>query len=137
VAPTGDPLVYAITVACSSGTYVRSLAADLGRHLGGGAHLRALRRTAIGSFTESDATSVEDVVLAPAAVALRDYPRVEVGAAVASAIAHGKAMTRHDLVVDGDGPWAVVDREGVLLAVYEVGFTAGVVRPAVVLASAG
>jgi tRNA pseudouridine55 synthase len=137
VAATRDPVVYAITVECSSGTYVRSLAADLGHHLGGGAHLRALRRTAVGSFTESEATSVEDVVLAPAAVALRDYPRVEVNAQVAAAIAHGKAMARHDLVVEGDGPWAVVDGEGVLLAVYEVGSAVGVVKPAVVLASAG
>jgi tRNA pseudouridine55 synthase len=137
VAPTNDPLVYAITVQCSSGTYVRSLAADLGHALGGGAHLRALRRTAVGSFTEADATSVEDVVLAPAAVALRDYPRVEASAPVAAAIAHGKAMTRHDLVVEGDGPWAVVDADGVLLAVYEVGSAVGIVKPAVVLASAG
>ena len=80
---------------------------------------------------------MEDVVLAPAAVALRDYPRVEVSAQVAAAIAHGKAMARHDLVVEGDGPWAVVDGEGVLLAVYEVGSAVGVVKPAVVLASAG
>ena len=92
VAPTADPLVYAITVECSSGTYVRSLAADLGHHLGGGAHLRALRRTAIGSFTEADATSVEDVVLAPAAVALRDYRGSTVSAPVAAAVAHGKVM---------------------------------------------
>jgi tRNA pseudouridine55 synthase len=137
VAPTADSLVYAITVQCSSGTYVRSLAADLGHHLGGGAHLRALRRTAVGSFTEAEATSVEDVVLSPAAVALRDYHRVAVSASVAATIAHGKAMTRHDLMVDGDGPWAVVDGDGILLAVYEVGAEVGIVKPAVVLASAG
>jgi tRNA pseudouridine55 synthase len=137
VAATDDPLVYGITVECSSGTYVRSLAADLGHKLGGGAHLRALRRTAVGSFTEADATAVEEIVLAPAAVALRVYPRVAVTAPVAVAIAHGKAMTRHDLAVEGDGPWALVDGEGVLLAVYEVGSSAGVVKPAVVLASTG
>ena len=37
---------------CSAGTYIRTLADDLGRLLGGGAHLRNLRRTAVGSFTE-------------------------------------------------------------------------------------
>jgi tRNA pseudouridine55 synthase len=52
VEPTADPLVYRIDVTCSSGTYVRTLADDLGRLLGGGAHLRDLRRTACGSFTE-------------------------------------------------------------------------------------
>src|SRR6476659_6449748 len=50
VEPTDDPLVYRIEVDCSTGTYVRTLAADLGRALGGGAHLRGLRRTAVGSF---------------------------------------------------------------------------------------
>src|SRR5688572_30721126 len=45
VSPTDDPLVWRCAVDCSSGTYIRSLAADLGTALGGGAHLRALRRT--------------------------------------------------------------------------------------------
>ena len=49
--PTDDPLVLRIEVECSAGTYIRSLAADLGTLLGGGAHLRALRRTRVGSFT--------------------------------------------------------------------------------------
>src|SRR6478752_7517825 len=57
VEPTADRLVYRIAVHCSSGTYVRSLAADLGELLGGGAHLRALRRTAVGSFGESESAS--------------------------------------------------------------------------------
>src|SRR5438270_8383956 len=48
--PTDDPLVYRIEVTCSSGTYIRSLAADLGHALGGGAHLRNLRRTAIRPY---------------------------------------------------------------------------------------
>jgi len=47
----GEPGVLRADVGCSSGTYVRTLAADLGVLLGGGAHLRNLRRTAIGSFT--------------------------------------------------------------------------------------
>ena len=55
VEPTDDPLVYRIEVECSTGTYIRSLAADLGIALGGGAHLRNLRRTAIGSFAVDDA----------------------------------------------------------------------------------
>jgi len=48
VAATADPAVYEASVSCSSGTYVRALAADLGTALGGGAHLRDLRRVAVG-----------------------------------------------------------------------------------------
>ena len=63
--------VLAVRVECSSGTYVRVLAADLGAALGGGAYLRHLRRTAIGPWGEAAATPLADLsvaaVLAPAA----------------------------------------------------------------------
>src|SRR4029450_5408554 len=49
-----------LEVACSGGTYVRSLAADLGRALGTLAHLAALRRTAVGRVTERDAHSLAE-----------------------------------------------------------------------------
>jgi tRNA pseudouridine55 synthase len=112
---TGDPLVYRIRVTCSSGTYVRTLAADLGRLLGGGAHLRALRRTASGSFDETEARPADEAPLLTPAQALRDYPSVVVDAAGADAISHGRRLP----VWDGTGPWAVVDEAGELLAVYE------------------
>ena len=47
-------------VACSKGTYIRSLAHDFGKALDNGAHLRALRRTKIGDFSVEDAVSIED-----------------------------------------------------------------------------
>ena len=46
---------------CSSGTYIRTLAADIGAALGGGAHLRTLRRTSVGPFTLADAVALEAV----------------------------------------------------------------------------
>ena len=55
------PVCSDIEVECSSGTYVRVLAADLGTALGGGAHLRNLRRTRIGSFTTDDATLIDEL----------------------------------------------------------------------------
>ena len=55
ISATDDPLVMHIEVECSAGTYIRSLAADLGTLLGGGAHLRGLRRTRVGSFTIAEA----------------------------------------------------------------------------------
>jgi tRNA pseudouridine55 synthase len=129
---TDDPLVYRITVQCSSGTYIRSLAADLGHLLGGGAHLRALRRTAIGSFTVSDAAPPDEADLLPPADALRDYERVVIDDATAALVRHGRVFP--EPVGPGEGPWAVLDRAGVLLAVYER-HGAGA-KPAVVLAGA-
>lgn len=126
-APTDDPLVYAVEVECSSGTYVRTLAADLGHALGGGAHLRNLRRTAIGSFTLADAHGLDGLeVLAPAE-AMRDYASMALDA---DAIANGKVL---DLELDG--PTAVVaPDDGRLLAVYEPHRKPGLAKPAVVLA---
>jgi len=119
------PSTLTIAVRCSSGTYVRTLAADLGAALGGGAHLRDLRRTAIGSFTAADAVPLDDVsrdhVLSPAD-ALRDYPVVEVGDDAARDISHGKRIAGIP-----DGVVRVVDADGRLLAVFEDG------RPSVVL----
>ena len=61
VAPTVEPHVFSIDVTCSSGTYIRTLAADLGEVLGGGAHLRRLRRTSIGPFTLVDAVGIDEI----------------------------------------------------------------------------
>jgi tRNA pseudouridine55 synthase len=135
VEPTDDPLVFSVDVSCSSGTYVRALAADLGRALGGGAHLRNLRRTQIGSFTIDEALPIDkvsvDALLAPA-TAMRDYEHVTVDSDVAAAVAHGKVLASEVVTIDGNGPWAFVDDSGALLAVYEQ-HKAGTVKPAVVL----
>ena len=114
--------VVRIAVDCSSGTYVRSLAADLGAALGGGAHLRRLRRTAVGPFTLAEALPLSDVspeVLLPPAAAVRHLPSVVVEGGTAGAVAHGAVLARQVGPFDGDGPWAVLDGEGALLAVYE------------------
>jgi tRNA pseudouridine55 synthase len=135
---TDDPLVLRAEVLCSSGTYVRTLAADLGIALGGGAHLRNLRRLAIGSFTLDEAKPIEALglgdVLRPAD-AMRDYDSISVGAGVATAISHGKVLPPDTLGVAGDGPWAVLDEAGTLLAVYERRDGESV-KPAVVLGAA-
>jgi tRNA pseudouridine55 synthase len=135
VEPTEDPLVFAIDVSCSSGTYVRSLAADLGHALGGGAHLRNLRRTQIGSFTIDESLPIEKIdvdALMDAATAMRDYERVAVGPDVAPLIQHGRVLPVDALTVRGAGPWAVVDGAGTLLAVYRP-HKPGTVKPAVVI----
>lgn len=138
VTPTDDPLVVRAEVECSSGTYVRTLAADLGAALGGGAHLRDLRRTAIGSFTLADARPLAEVspevVLSPAE-ALRDYVTVVATPDDVVAVGHGKVLER-DGRFAGDGPWAVVDADGRLLAVYAA-HKGTTVKPEVVVAPAG
>lgn len=135
----GDPLepgCYPIEVECSSGTYVRALAADVGAALGGGAHLRELRRTAIGSFTLDDAVRLEGLgperLLTPAQ-AMRDLATVTVDEDVAADLRHGKVLPHDRLGVGGEGPWAVLDGTGTLLAVYEP-HRSGTVKPGVVLA---
>ncbi len=120
VTPTDDPLVYRAEVECSSGTYIRTLAADLGHALGGGAHLTNLRRTRIGSFGEAEAKPVEDLVVLPAREGLRDYPQTTVDDDNAFLVRNGRVMDPDQLGgVAGAGPWAVSDRSGTLLAVYE------------------
>jgi tRNA pseudouridine55 synthase len=128
VAATADPGVLAIDVECSAGTYVRTLAADLGRLLGGGAHLRNLRRLAVGPFTIDEARPPDDVELLPVVEAVRALPKVVIDEATAALIANGRVLG----APDGNGPWAMVDETGGLLAVYET-FGAGEAKPAVVL----
>jgi len=132
----GRPGVYRAEVECSSGTYVRVLAADLGRSLGGGAHLDHLRRTRIGSFGEAEMRPLDrigpDAVLTPAQ-ALRDLDHVTVEPPVAASIRTGLPLDRVPLGAAGDGPWAMLDGRGNLLAVYEATGTDRI-RPAVVLA---
>jgi tRNA pseudouridine55 synthase len=128
--PTADPLVYRIDVTCSSGTYVRTLAADLGHLLGGGAHLRGLRRRAVGSYTEAEARPLEALELLPIEAAVRDFGAVTVDAATAVRIGHGAVLDRPP----GHGPWAVFDGDGRLLAVYEA-TGAAAAKPAVVIAA--
>jgi tRNA pseudouridine55 synthase len=117
-----SPGVLRIEVDCSTGTYVRSLAADLGTALGGGAHLRGLRRTTVGSFGVDEAHRLDELgpqlVLTPAQ-GLRDLQRIEVTADCERRVSHGLPIDRQTVGATGDGPFAVVDMSGRLLAVYE------------------
>jgi tRNA pseudouridine55 synthase len=122
VGETGEPGVFKVSVSCSSGTYVRSLAADLGAALGGGAHLRNLRRTAVGPYTLDEAVPLDQLAperVLPAVEALRGRPRAAVDGDLLAGVRNGKVLPAAALGVEGDGPWAVVDAGGELVAVYQ------------------
>ena len=116
-----------IDVHCSSGTYVRSLANDLGIKLGCGAHLVGLRRTRSGQFTLKDAVPLRRLqeafvardwykYLIPAAEALSDWPTVELDADQIELIRHGHRIPA-DLNVRG---WARgISEQGDLVALLE------------------
>jgi tRNA pseudouridine55 synthase len=132
-----EPDVLHVDVDCSSGTYVRALVADLGHALGCGAHLRNLRRTAVGSFTVEQAVTLDELaeaplarVLAPAQ-AVSHLGHVTVDESRAAEVRHGAVLPER---WSGEGPWAVLDGEGNLLAVYEPHGDG--TKPAVVLAGA-
>lgn len=115
VAQTDDPLVYRVEVDCSSGTYIRTLAADLGAALGGGAHLRNLRRTAVGPFTLDEAVAADQVELQPVVKLLRGMPVLEVDDETARRVANGQSLGPSA----GSGRLAVVDSSNRVLGVYE------------------
>lgn len=126
-------------VTCSSGTYIRSIARDLGDALGVHAHLTALRRTHVGDFSLTgavtldalgDAAAVGAALLDPLA-ALAHLPRIDVDAAAARALGMGQSPET-ERALDG-GP-VVVAHEGELVAIAEI--EGGRLRPRKVLAGA-
>ena len=94
-----------LEVTCSAGTYIRSLAHDLGQALGCGAHIAGLRRTASGAFTVEQAVPLDQLRaefaagqwlqrLRPAEAAVADLPPVTLSAEAARRIQHGQAIPR-------------------------------------------
>ena len=117
----GDHLDVDISVRCSSGTYVRAIARDVGAALGVGGHLTALRRTAVGSFDLSLARTLDeladDFALLPIAQAARtSFDSVDLGEEQAADVRVGRPL---DLELPGAGPHAVFAPDGEFLALYE------------------
>ncbi len=114
-----------LDIECSPGTYIRSLAHDLGQVLGVGAHLAALVRLASGSFRLEDAVPLDVLQAAMADGSWRDYllppgqalsglPAVELDARQADRVRHGSAIPAPP---DASGEAGAYDSEGQLLAV--------------------
>lgn len=131
-----------LRVRCSKGTYVRTLVEDIGRALGCGAHLSALRRTASGRFDVADAVGLEqlrveahaarDRRLLPLESLLDGLPRVDLPEALAARFARGQALM---LDAAPGGRCRVYDAQGRLLGLGE-GQRGGELRPRRLLSNA-
>ncbi|SDT56048.1 tRNA pseudouridine55 synthase [Streptomyces sp. TLI_053] len=142
VAEDGTPVVdLDVTVECSSGTYIRALARDLGAGLGVGGHLTALRRTRVGPYGVESAHTLEQLeasvtgdaatgldVLPIAAAAAAAFPRWDLDADQAKQLSHGARLKAPGMGVDG--PIAVFGPDGTFLALVEE--QAGQARPVAV-----
>ena len=133
----GAGISFSMAVSCSSGTYIRTLAQDIGAALGGGAHLVSLRRTSVGPYTLGDSVPLAQVAperALPIADAVRHLARVTVDEERAADVAVGKVLERAALGIDPDAPgeWAVFSEADALLAVYEP-FRGTTVKPSLVI----
>lgn len=127
LAPSDYPEITFRTV-CSTGTYIRTLADDIGRALGGRAHLTALRRTANGSLTIAESITLDRAVAAgergelgtlvvPPAGVMTDMPKIVVENTQEMRVRNGRTL-EVPASSDADGLYRVVDREEMMLAVY-------------------
>jgi tRNA pseudouridine55 synthase len=110
-----------VSVRCSSGTYIRSIARDLGARLQTGGHLTALRRTAVGPFALGTARTLdqlaEEMALIPITDAARTaFPSYELDDAQAVDVSFGRKLA---LDLGRSGPVAMFDPDGEFLALYE------------------
>ncbi|GAB3678719.1 tRNA pseudouridine(55) synthase TruB [Actinocorallia lasiicapitis] len=110
-----------VSIACSSGTYIRALARDLGADLGVGGHLTALRRTAVGPYELAQAKTLEELAVDCAILPIADavtavFPRREVTAEEAKLVEHGGRLPAVGL---GAGPIGVFGPDGTFLSLVE------------------
>ncbi|MFE9100348.1 tRNA pseudouridine(55) synthase TruB [Actinomadura geliboluensis] len=117
----GDLIDVDASVACSSGTYIRALARDLGASLGCGGHLTALRRTRVGPYDLAMARTLDQFAEKPEILPMGEavaavFPRRDVSADDARKIAHGGRLPAAGL---GPGPVGVFAPDGTLLALVE------------------
>ncbi len=128
---------------CGGGTYIRSIARDIGEALGCGGLVQALSRTRIGPFTLDQAVDVvaltaESILdqLRPAVDAVPHLPRLALGAGQVEAVVQGKRLATRDLPGEWDhasGQLALVDSAGKLIALGELDLAHGWIQPRKVL----
>jgi tRNA pseudouridine55 synthase len=133
----GDLLDVDATVRCSSGTYIRALARDLGRKLGTGGHLTALRRTWVGGYGLDAARTLDQLaerfeVMPLAEAAAAAFPRRDLSADEARRLAHGGRLPAGPPGTGTASPTAAFAPDGSLVALLAE--QDGQARPLVVFA---
>ena len=110
-----------VSVRCSSGTYVRAIARDLGEELAVGGHLTALRRTAVGPFVLGEARTLDELadsfeLIDISAVARRCFPSYGLDDEQAQQVRYGRPLA---VRLVEPGPVALFERSGTFLALYQ------------------
>ena len=145
-----DDETASVSITCSSGFYVRSFAHELGRRLGCGACLEALRRTRSGTSTLSQAVTIDELTAPGASEALRhrviacadllpDYPAVQLNSQGLSYVSHGRTLGPAQFATAPPislSEWVrLTDASGALVALATPGATSGSLHPSIVLLS--
>ena len=123
----GEEVTFRIRIACSKGTYIRTLAVQIGEALGYPAHMASLVRTASGTFTEKECITLKQVeeimgegkineVILPVEYALTSYPFIEVDETIEKQILNGQVLPIHALLKENDK--IVFSIQGKAYAVY-------------------
>ncbi len=152
IKPTGEPLRdnldgtfdFAVRVACSAGTYVRTLAEDFGKRLGVGAHLAELRRTRVGDFQIQQAQTLEQVkvnvaeealgkIMLPTDAAVARFPSVDLSGDDVRKVQNGISVRVSGTAWSNGERVRMRDEQGNLIAVAEFDAASGSLHPSVVI----
>lgn len=112
----GDFLDIDVTVQCSAGTYIRSIARDLGNALNVGGHLIALRRTEVAPFFEKEAQSIDECEIRPLVTSISQImPTRSIDLAEKSELSFGRALSKSNF----EGPGVAISPDGAVVAIIE------------------
>ncbi len=124
----GEEVTFRIRVACGKGTYIRTLAVQIGELLGYPAHMAALVRTASGTYRQADCRTLDEVrklqeageiatIMHPLEDALTDFPTVEISEDLYEKVMNGQVLPEHPMLQTGE--LIVLTIEGKAIAVYK------------------
>lgn len=123
----GNEVTFQIRIVCSKGTYIRTLAVQIGKLLGYPAHMASLVRTASGTYTQPDCRTLDEVrklqedglitsIIRPLEDALTDFPSVEIDEEDYEKVVNGQVLPEHPLLLNNQS--FVFTKEGLAIAVY-------------------
>ncbi|MFS0574182.1 tRNA pseudouridine(55) synthase TruB [Sporosarcina sp. 179-K 3D1 HS] len=124
----GEQITFTIRVVCGKGTYIRTLAVQIGELLGYPAHMSSLIRTASGAYRKEDCRTLDEVkaiqeagqidsFLRPLETALLDFPAVEVEEALYDKVSNGQVLPQHSKLMDSI--LLVFTKEKKAIAIYK------------------